>query len=81
MSGDSTFFAREDYVEEAWRIVEPLLKNKTPVYPYAPGTWGPNEVDRVSPAGGWSNPDGQKPLALETEAAGEARAEAPAVSA
>jgi len=69
MSGDSTLFAREDYVEEAWRIVEPVLKKSTPVHQYAPGTWGPNEVDRVAPTGGWSNPDEKKVLALASEAA------------
>ncbi|HTZ95357.1 MAG TPA: glucose-6-phosphate dehydrogenase [Terriglobales bacterium] len=56
MEGDSTLFAREDYVEEAWRIVDPVLKSKTPVYEYAPGTWGPDEADRVAPPGGWSDP-------------------------
>jgi glucose-6-phosphate 1-dehydrogenase len=57
MAGDRTLFAREDYVEEAWRIVDPVLAADTPVYPYAPGTWGPSEVDRlVAPSGGWQNP-------------------------
>jgi len=57
MHGDPTLFAREDYVEEAWRIVDPALKAGTPVYEYEPGTWGPKEVDsRISPAGGWQNP-------------------------
>lgn len=56
MAGDSTLFAREDYVEEAWRIVEPVLKKDTPIYPYAPKTWGPEEVGHVSPPGGWNNP-------------------------
>lgn len=57
MTGDATLFAREDYVEEAWRIVDPVLKAGTPVYEYEPGTWGPSEVDqRVAPAGGWQNP-------------------------
>ena len=57
MSGDATLFSREDYVEEAWRIVDPMLKEKTPVYPYQPGTWGPPEVDRLlAPPGGWWNP-------------------------
>jgi len=56
MAGDATLFAREDYVEEAWRIVDPLLKQATPVYPYEPHSWGPSEVDRVTPAGGWLNP-------------------------
>ena len=41
MAGDNSLFAREDYVEEAWRIVDPVLKKGTPVYPYAPNTWGP----------------------------------------
>ncbi len=55
--GDATLFAREDYVEEAWRIVDPALKAGTPVYEYEPGTWGPKEVgSRVSPPGGWQSP-------------------------
>ncbi len=57
MEGEATLFAREDYVEEAWRIVDPVLKADTPVYGYEPHTWGPGEVDhRVSPVGGWHNP-------------------------
>jgi len=44
MAGDSTLFARQDYVEEAWRIVDPVLKANTPVYPYALDTWGPADV-------------------------------------
>jgi glucose-6-phosphate 1-dehydrogenase len=57
MHGDATLFAREDYVEEAWRIVDPILKTGSPVYEYEPGTWGPREVDaRISPPDGWHNP-------------------------
>jgi len=57
MEGDATLFAREDYVEEAWRIVDPVLKAGTPVYEYEPGTWGPGEAgQRVAPSGGWLNP-------------------------
>ena len=57
MAGDATLFAREDYVEEAWRIVDPVLKARTPVYEYEPSTWGPSEIDqRLSPARGWHNP-------------------------
>src|SRR6202035_2197033 len=49
MAGDPTLFAREDYVEEAWRIVDPALKAGTPIYEYEKGAWGPSEVDgRVS---------------------------------
>ncbi|HXX16953.1 MAG TPA: glucose-6-phosphate dehydrogenase [Candidatus Eremiobacteraceae bacterium] len=56
--GDSTLFARQDYVEEAWRIVDPVLKAATSVYEYDQGTWGPSEVaTRVAPPGGWENPE------------------------
>ena len=62
MQGDATLFAREDYVEEAWRIVDPVLKGGTPVYEYEPGTWGPKEVDSsVAPPGGWQNPTVKSP--------------------
>ncbi len=57
MEGDATLFAREDYVEEAWRIVDPLLRDSAPASPYEPGSWGPDEVDgRVCPPGGWHDP-------------------------
>jgi glucose-6-phosphate 1-dehydrogenase len=57
MAGDATLFAREDYVEEAWRIVDPVLKANIPVYEYETGTWGPSEVDDIIlPPGGWHNP-------------------------
>lgn len=57
MAGDQSLFAREDYVEEAWRIVDPLLNSPPPVQPYDPGTWGPAGVDAaVCPPGGWQNP-------------------------
>jgi len=57
MAGDRTLFAREDYVEEAWRIVDPVLKAGTPVHTYEPGTWGPPQADdSVLPPGGWQNP-------------------------
>jgi glucose-6-phosphate 1-dehydrogenase len=69
LAGDSTLFAREDYVEEAWRIVEPVLKKNTPVYQYSPDTWGPEEVERVTPPGGWSNPGEKYAFAVAREAA------------
>jgi glucose-6-phosphate 1-dehydrogenase len=57
MAGDATLFAREDYVEEAWRIVDPVLKADSPVYEYEPGTWGPAEVEgSIVPPDGWHNP-------------------------
>ena len=52
MRGDSFRFAREDYVEEAWRIVDPAIQAGTPLHEYAPGTWGPPEADALVP-GGW----------------------------
>ena len=57
LKGDATLFAREDNVEEAWRIVDPVLKAATPVHEYQPNAWGPKEVEqKVSPVGGWNNP-------------------------
>lgn len=56
MEGDQTLFAREDYVEEAWRIVDPALAGAAPALPYAPQTWGPAEAQRLAPPGGWSDP-------------------------
>jgi len=56
MSGDATHFARQDYVEEAWRIVDPVLKAVTPVYEYEKGSWGPSQVNAVTPPGGWHDP-------------------------
>ena len=57
MVGDATLFARQDYVEEAWRIVDPVLKKRTPVYEYEPHSWGPIEVEqRVAPPDGWHTP-------------------------
>jgi glucose-6-phosphate 1-dehydrogenase len=57
MKGDQTLFVREDAVEAAWKVVDGILDNATPVYPYKPGTWGPAEADRLT-AGveGWHDP-------------------------
>jgi glucose-6-phosphate 1-dehydrogenase len=57
MAGDATLFARQDYVEEAWRIVDSYLKSETPVYDYEPQIWGPAKAEQSSlPVGGWHNP-------------------------
>jgi glucose-6-phosphate 1-dehydrogenase len=63
MRGDSTLFTRSDEVEAAWRIVDPILKGwaahpETPVHAYAPGSWGPEEADRLltSEAQEWRKP-------------------------
>jgi glucose-6-phosphate 1-dehydrogenase len=56
MAGNQTWFAREDYVEEAWRIVDPIL-DKQSVIEYKPGTWGPAEADKLlEEHGGWWAP-------------------------
>ena len=58
MQGDSIRFARQDYVEEAWRIVDPVLGGATPLHSYAPGSWGPAEADAlIVGGGGWWNPE------------------------
>ena len=57
LDGNAELFARMDYVEEAWRIVDPVLKMETPVHEYEPGTWGPvDPVPNIEPPGGWANP-------------------------
>jgi glucose-6-phosphate 1-dehydrogenase len=57
IAGDATLFARMDYVEEAWRIVDPVLARRPPAREYEPGSWGPIErTDDISPPGGWANP-------------------------
>jgi glucose-6-phosphate 1-dehydrogenase len=57
MAGDSTLFARQDLVETAWAIVDPLLREPCPMYEYEPGSWGPSEADRlVTGVGGWNTP-------------------------
>jgi len=57
LRGDPSLFGREDGIEAAWRVVDPILGNATPVHEYEPNTWGPPEADRIiAGAGGWHNP-------------------------
>ena len=57
MDGDATLFAREDSVEAAWAIVQPILNTATSLYTYEPGTWGPEAGSRLTAAvGGWHCP-------------------------
>ncbi len=57
MEGDPTLFVREDAVEAAWAVVDRILDNATPFHPYAPGTWGPSEANRLMvDLEGWHNP-------------------------
>jgi glucose-6-phosphate 1-dehydrogenase len=59
MMGDPTLFAREDAVEAAWAIVQPVLDGVTPVHEYEPGTWGPSEAAALAAEiGGWHSPSG-----------------------
>jgi glucose-6-phosphate 1-dehydrogenase len=72
--GDPSLFARMDGVEAAWRVVDPILGNITPVYEYEPNTWGPAEVNRIiGDDRGWHNPmpaeqsDGRSCVVLRRE--------------
>jgi len=57
MSGDATLFSRQDGVEAAWAIVDPILGGATPVHQYEPGTWGPPDAARLTAdVGGWHAP-------------------------
>jgi len=55
MSGDATLFARQDVVEAAWSIVDPVIHGPSQMYEYEPGTWGPPHADKlVAAIGGWN---------------------------
>jgi glucose-6-phosphate 1-dehydrogenase len=57
LRGDSTHFTRQDNVEEAWRIMQPLIDDPPPVQPYAPGSWGPEATDALLGGyGPWRGP-------------------------
>ena len=57
LTGDSTRFTRQDAVEEAWRVMQPLLDAPPPVHSYAPGSWGPEEGEQlVAGYGRWHEP-------------------------
>jgi glucose-6-phosphate 1-dehydrogenase len=57
MRGDSRRFTRQDGVEQAWRVLQPLLDSPPPVHEYSKGSWGPEAANGlVSHAGGWLGP-------------------------
>jgi glucose-6-phosphate 1-dehydrogenase len=59
MMGDGTLFARQDVVEAAWAIVDPILHGPSPMFDYDQGSWGPPEADRlVEEVGGWNTTTG-----------------------
>ena len=58
INGDATLFARQDEVEAAWEVVDPVLGDVTPIQPYEPGSWGPSEAaGLISAEGGWYMPE------------------------
>jgi glucose-6-phosphate 1-dehydrogenase len=57
INGDATLFARQDVVEAAWAIVDPVIHGPSPMFEYEPGTWGPPQADKlVADIGGWNTP-------------------------
>lgn len=60
LDGDARRFAREDMVEQAWRVVEPALSNGGPAHPYPCGSWGPGTADRIPAGGRWYEPSGHR---------------------
>src|SRR5579864_4349725 len=61
MHGDGMLFVREDAVEAAWAVVDPILANEATLRQYEPGSWGPHEADRLAlDVGGWHNPGEDK---------------------
>jgi glucose-6-phosphate 1-dehydrogenase len=58
ITGDATLFARQDVVEAAWAIVDPVIHGPSPMYDYDPGSWGPPQADAlVEDVGGWNTPE------------------------
>ena len=58
MLGDQSLFTRADGIERLWDVSAPLLDNPPPVAPYAPGSWGPDSIDRLIAPHHWYLPDG-----------------------
>ena len=70
MHGDGMLFVREDAVEAAWAIVDPILANEATLHQYEPGSWGPREADRLAlDVGGWHNPEDKESTAHDPKAA------------
>jgi glucose-6-phosphate 1-dehydrogenase len=70
MHGDGMLFVREDAVEAAWAIVDPILADEAALHQYEPGSWGPREADRLAlDVGGWHNPEDKESTAHDPKAA------------
>ncbi len=61
IDGDTTLFTREDFVDEAWKVVANVLGDATAVHPYFRGSWGPEASDRLIGEDGWHNPNENDP--------------------
>ncbi|MDA8312031.1 MAG: glucose-6-phosphate dehydrogenase [Actinomycetota bacterium] len=62
LAGDGSLFTRQDVVEAAWAVVDPVLEHHAAALPYAPGSWGPDEADAlIAPHGRWHNPAPRHP--------------------
>jgi glucose-6-phosphate 1-dehydrogenase len=60
MEGNEALFTRQDAVEAAWAVVDPILAKHSRALPYRRGTWGPKQADALIAAnGGWHNPKGE----------------------
>jgi glucose-6-phosphate 1-dehydrogenase len=58
IAGDATLFARQDVVEAAWAVVDPVIQQPGPLHDYEPGSWGPSQADAlVADIGGWNIPE------------------------
>ncbi len=58
MAGDGALFTREDAVEAAWAVVDPVLRTHHAAHPYARGSWGPKQADAlIAPDDHWHNPE------------------------
>jgi glucose-6-phosphate 1-dehydrogenase len=57
LRGDLTLFNRQDAVDAAWRVIQPVLDHLPPLFEYEPNTWGPTKADSIAEnIGGWHNP-------------------------
>jgi glucose-6-phosphate 1-dehydrogenase len=70
IAGDTSLFTRDDSVEAAWCVVDPILHNPPPIAEYEPGTWGPASAAKVVAGDeGWHDPQPEAVPTLETEPA------------
>ncbi|HVG05785.1 MAG TPA: glucose-6-phosphate dehydrogenase [Burkholderiaceae bacterium] len=67
MAGDASLFTRDDSVEAAWRVIDPILHNSAPAIEYEPGTWGPPSAATVTGNEGWHDPQPEAAPDSETE--------------